>query len=240
MIRTTAVATTLAIGVCFFAGVVGPSRVAAEEAQKPAANAAGTGWSAEVAPNGGSAITLDENQTKTVEKINGYFNGMKTLQGRFVQTGADGEVMKGQFMMKRPGMFRFDYSRPSRQVIISDGTYLAIQDHDLKNEDRVALDQTPFRVLLRTDVDLLRDANITEVQENDTSLLLALQDKSPDTPGRIRLVLDKSSDNLELKEWITTDAQGLDTRVEVGEIKRDSEIDASKFVIKAPGNPFPQ
>ncbi|MEQ8824155.1 MAG: outer membrane lipoprotein carrier protein LolA [Filomicrobium sp.] len=209
----------------------------AEETPKP--NAAGSGWSAQVATEGQGAITLDANQSAMVDKVNGYFNALKTLQGRFVQTDANGEVMKGKFMMKRPGMFRFDYSRPSRQVIISDGTYLAIQDHDLNNEDRVALDQTPFRVLLREDVNLLRDSLISEVQENDTSLLLALQDKSPDTPGRIRLVLAKTPD-LALKEWITTDAQGLETRVEVRALKRDEEIDASRFVIKAPGSPFQQ
>lgn len=237
MRRMTAITTTLATSAYLFAGLIGVTQVSAGAGQTPAA---GTGWSAEVAADGNGAISLDENQTKTVEKINGYFNGMKSLKGRFVQTGADGEVMKGKFMMKRPGMFRFDYSRPSRQIIISDGTYLAIQDHDLDSEDRVALDQTPFRVLLRKDVDLLRDSHITEVQENDTSLLLALRDKSPDTPGKIRLVLDKTSDNLELKEWITTDAQGLDTRVEVGNIERDGDIDASHFVIRAPGNAFQQ
>lgn len=239
MTRNTAVTSALVVGCLVFSGL-GGSVGAAEQEQKSSANAAGSGWSAEVASDGNSAITLDENQTKTVEKINTYFNGMKTLQGRFVQTAADGEVMKGKFMMKRPGMFRFDYARPSMQVIISDGTYLAIQDHDLKNEDRVALDQTPFRVLLRDDVDLLRDSLITEVQENDTSLLLALRDKSPDTPGRIRLVLDKAAENLELKEWVTTDAQGLDTRVEVGNVEKDTEIDASLFVITSPKNPFPQ
>lgn len=239
MTRTTAVASFLAAGLCILAGSSGSAYAAGEPA--PAAKSAGSGWSAEVAPDGSSSITLDENQTKTVEKISAYFNNMKTLQGRFVQTGADGEVMKGKFMMKRPGMFRFDYARPSRQVIISDGTYLAIQDHDLNNEDRVALDQTPFRVLLRSDVDLLRDSLITEVQENDASLLLALRDKSPDTPGRIRLVLDKNdSTDLELKEWITTDAQGLDTRVEVENVEQDGEIDASQFVIKSPKSPFQQ
>lgn len=211
--------------------------VQAEEAGK--GNAAGSGWSAEVAPDGAGSITLDANQTAMIDKVNGYFNELKTLQGRFVQTDANGETMKGKFKMKRPGMFRFDYARPSRQVIISDGTYLAIQDHDLNNEDRVALDQTPFRVLLREDVNLLRDSLITEVQENDTSILLALQDKSPDTPGRIRLVLSKDP-ALALKEWITNDAQGLETRVEVSDLERDADIDASEFVIKAPGNPFPQ
>lgn len=228
MTKTTALAAT-----CL---MLGAFAVAAEE-KKPAANAAGSGWSAEVSADGSSSVTLDANQTATVAKVNSFFNGMKTLKGDFVQTAADGEKMRGAFKMKRPGMFRFDYARPSRQVIISDGTYLAIQDHDLNNEDRVALDQTPFRVLLREDVDLMRDAVITEVQENDDTLLLALQDKSPDAPGRIRLVLAKSPE-LQLKEWITTDAQGLDTKVEVGNIALDEEIDASEFVIKAPGNPF--
>ena len=192
-----------------------------------------------MAPGGAKTITLDANQTKTVEKVSDYFNTLKTLKGRFVQTAADGEVLKGKFKMKRPGMFRFDYSRPSRQVVISDGTYLAIQDHDLDNEDRVALDQTPFRILLRKDVNLLRDALISEVQENDGSLLLSLQDKSPDTPGRIRLLLDKEK-GLQLKEWITTDAQGLDTKVQVARVVRDENIDASEFVIVSPGSPFQQ
>ena len=192
-----------------------------------------------MAPGGAKTITLDANQTKTVEKVSDYFNTLKTLKGRFVQTAADGEVLKGKFKMKRPGMFRFDYSRPSRQVVISDGTYLAIQDHDLDNEDRVSLDQTPFRILLRKDVNLLRDALISEVQENDGSLLLSLQDKSPDTPGRIRLLLDKEK-GLQLKEWITTDAQGLDTKVQVARVVRDENIDASEFVIVSPGSPFQQ
>ncbi len=229
---------TFAIGVCALIGVSISTAVAVENAQRPG-HAAGSGWSAEVAAGGSQSVSLDANQTKTVEKVNAYFNSLKTLKGRFVQTAADGEVLKGKFKMKRPGMFRFDYSRPSRQVVVSDGTYLAIQDHDLANEDRVALDQTPFRVLLREDVNLLRDAMITEVQENDGSLLLGIRDKSPDTPGKIRLLLVKEG-GLQLREWITTDAQGLDTKVQVARIVKDAEIDASEFVIVAPGNPFQQ
>lgn len=238
MTNKSAFLSAFATGLCVLVGVIGTETSAAENGRTPS-NAAGSGWSAEVAPGGAKTITLDANQTKTVEKVSDYFNTLKTLKGRFVQTAADGEVLKGKFKMKRPGMFRFDYSRPSRQVVISDGTYLAIQDHDLDNEDRVALDQTPFRILLRKDVNLLRDALISEVQENDGSLLLSLQDKSPDTPGRIRLLLDKE-EGLQLKEWITTDAQGLDTKVQVARVVRDENIDASEFVIVSPGSPFQQ
>lgn len=208
---------------------------------KPAATAGstidGSAWSAEVAPGGTSGITLDPAQTEIVNKVNTYFNTMENLSGRFVQTAADGKVMRGKFAMKRPGRFRFDYARPSLQVIISDGKNLAIQDHDLNNEDRVQLDQTPFRLLLRKDVDLVRDARISEVQEGGGLIALTLRDKSPDTSGAIRLVFS-TEPAMELKEWVTRDAQGLDTKVEVGDVDRAMEVDAQQFVIKPMGAAF--
>src|SRR5690606_11942303 len=116
-------------------------------------------WNAEVAPAAaGDGISISTRQEEIVKLVSGYFAGLSTLQGSFVQIGADNKRMRGKFYVKRPGRFRFDYARPSRQIVISDGRYLAIQDLDLNNEDRVALDETPFRLLLRTDVDLIRDA----------------------------------------------------------------------------------
>ncbi|MEL7048722.1 MAG: outer membrane lipoprotein carrier protein LolA [Pseudomonadota bacterium] len=213
----------------------------AQDAQKDATapeKAVGSGWSAQVSPDGTTGIALDEQQASAVRKVSDYFNDLKSLEGLFIQTGADKKVMRGKFKMQQPGRFRFDYNRPSRQIIISDGEYLAIQDLDLANEDRVALDQTPFRILLRKDVDLLRDALIMEVQESDDKILLSLRDKSPDAPGLIKLVLAKTPE-MTLKEWVTTDAQGLDTRVQIGKLKRDTEIAAEAFVIKSISRPFP-
>ncbi len=210
----------------------------AEEPKAPAApndGAAaagqGSGWNAEVATPGGG-IVLSDAQVETVKKVNGYFNALGDMKGAFVQTTADNKRMKGKFMVKRPGRFRFDYSLPSKQIIISDGEYLAIQDLDLNNEDRVSLDQTPFRLLLRKDVDLVRDAKIVEVQESDDQLVLALSDKSPDAPGKIKLFLSTKPE-IELKEWITTDAQGLDTRVEVSQLTKGETLDLKLFKIEA-------
>lgn len=196
----------------------------------PAADS--SGWNAEVATSGG-AIMLNDAQTAIVRKVNDYFNGLTDLTGSFVQTTlGDNKRMRGKFKVKRPGRFRFDYARPSRQIIISDGIYLAIQDLDLNNEDRVALDQTPFRLLLRKDVDLIRDANITEIQESDDQIILGMRDKSPDAPGKIRLFMSKGT-GLALKEWVTTDSQGMDTRVEVSDLSTSEQLDAKLFKIEA-------
>lgn len=209
-----------------------PADKAAPAADKAAPGAGqNSAWSAEVATPGG-VIVLNDAQTAIVKSVNGYFNTLNDLKGDFVQTTADSKRMRGKFMVKRPGRFRFDYARPSRQIIISDGEYLAIQDLDLNNEDRVSLDQTPFRLLLRKDVDLIRDAQIVEVQESEDLIVLALRDKSPDAPGKIKLFLS-TKPQLELKEWVTTDAQGLDTRVEISSLNKGETLDAKLFKIEA-------
>jgi outer membrane lipoprotein-sorting protein len=208
-------------------------------ATPPGAAAAGSAWNAEVAPaKPGEGIDLNAGQTTIVNKVSEYFKALDTMKGRFVQTGSDNKRMRGKFYVKRPGRFRFDYARPSRQIVISDGRYLAIQDLDLNNEDRVALDQTPFRLLLRSDVNLVRDARIMEVQESDDMIILGLEDKDPDSPGQIRLFL-KTKPDLELKEWVTRDAQGLTTRVAVSDLAKSVELDAGLFQIKHIGNPGP-
>lgn len=221
-----------------------PGLAPAEDTPKTAAPppssaaGAGPGWGANVAPAESNAPAaqpvLDEKQTAAVKKVSAYFNELENLKGSFVQTNADNKRMKGKFYVKRPGRFRFDYALPSKQVIISDGVYLAIQDLDLNNEDRYSLDQTPFRLLLRKDVDLLRDAQIGEVKAADDLILLTLQDKDPDAPGRIKLSI-ATKPTLEIKEWVTTDAQGLDTRVEVSELVKGEEVDASLFKIQPIG-----
>ena len=210
-----------------------PAPAAKPEAAAPAKPDVGAdGWTGEVAPEKStSGIALDEKQTEVVKTVSGYFSELKGLKGAFVQTGSDKKKMKGKFFVKRPGRFRFDYALPSKQIIISDGENLAIQDLDLGNEDRVSLDQTPFRLLLRKDVDLLRDARIVEVQAAEDLIVLAIQDKSPDTPGKIKLFL-ATKPSLELKEWVTTDAQGLDTRFEILEFTRSDDIDQNMFKIQ--------
>lgn len=206
----------------------------AEDEKKPAGEAVGAGWSAEVAPGGNKCLALDDAQTATVKQVSDYFNALGVLKGAFVQTGADAKRQKGKFYVKRPGRFRFDYAPPLKQVIVSDGQNLAIQDLDLQNEDRVELDQTPFRLLLKKDVDLARDACIGEVQTAEDLVVLALEDRSPDTPGKIRLFL-AAKPALELKEWVTTDAQGQQTRVELSDLDKTDDLKPDLFTITPVG-----
>ena len=83
-------------------------------------------------------ITLDAHQKDIVDKVSSYFSGIHTMQGSFLQTDAANHRMKGKFYLSRPGRFRFDYARPSRQIVVSDGAVsLRAQDLDLNNDGRI-------------------------------------------------------------------------------------------------------
>jgi outer membrane lipoprotein-sorting protein len=175
-----------------------------------------------------TAVELSSQQTALVEKVSAYFNQMTALKGTFLQTSAGGARLRGKFYVQRPGRFRFDFARPSRLVIVSDGRQVAIQDHDLKTDDRWELDQTPFGVLLRHDVNLLRDARFFEVQESNDTIVIAFEDKSQLVPGPLKIILAMQP-TLELRKWITKDLRGQDTLVELSEIVRVDDFDPGWF-----------
>lgn len=199
-----------------------PTSVSAQAPTTAMAPAPGTG-----------AGTLDEKQSAALKDVSRYFNDLKQLKGSFNQTNADGKKLRGKFFIKQPGRFRFDYGSGSKMIIVSDGKNLSVQDLDLKTDSSWELDRTPFRMLLRKDVDLGRDAAVLEVQDVDDLIIVSVQDKSPETPGRIKLFLGKKP-ALELKEWVTTDAQGIDTRIEITDLNRTEEIASDLFTPQSP------
>ena len=194
-------------------------------------NAVGVGsaWTAETKGANQSGQTLDTAQVDAIKKIDGYFNELKTLQGRYTQTtSADKKQTRGKFYVKKPGLFRFAYAPPSKLVILSDGNMLAIEDHDLKQVDKYPLDSTPFRLLLRKDVNLMRDARIVDMQLADDLLIVSIIDKGGDSSGAIKLFFVQKP-AFELKEWVITDAQGVETRIEVAELDKIQPIDSKLF-----------
>lgn len=189
-----------------------------------------SGWAPQTKSAPGiTAQTFDAKQIETIKKVNAYFNALDKLEGQFLQTAADAKRQRGKFYVKRPGRFRFDYSAPSRLLIVSDGRELTIFDPDSSDPQRIALDDTVFRILLRDNVDVMRDAHVLKVEEAADRIEIALQDKSSEGTGRIRLFL-ATTPAIELAGWVTTDAQGLDTEVQLQAVTRGKDVDENLFV----------
>jgi outer membrane lipoprotein-sorting protein len=205
-----------------------PAQAAAAKPVSPIGS--GAAWQTNVAqpPDAAAAtVTMQDGDLQVVTKINDYFNKLTNLQGTFIQTDPDTKQKRGKFYFERPGKVRFDYGSPSRLKIISDGEYLAIEDHDLQTSDRYPLEMTPFRLLLAQTVDLGNDAKILGVEQGPDTTILTVEDKKGDGSGRIRLFFNRA--DMSLKEWIISDAQGLDTRIEVSNLEQNKQLAANLF-----------
>lgn len=232
---TTVAALAIACGLAAF----GAARAIAEEKQ-PQSNAAGQGaqWSPQLQTgSGGDAKVLGEQDTLLVQVINDYFNQNPHMRGTFEQIDPDSKQSKGNFYIERPGKVRFDYAKPSTTRIVSDGRYLSIEDHDIKTFERYPLEQTPFRVLLSSQVDLIRDSKILDLYSSDTTAIVVLGDPADKAAGKIRLVF--SMPQVALQEWTITDAQGLDTRVTVANLVFGEEQKRDFFRPSKVGFPQP-
>ena len=166
-----------------------------------------------------------------VLQINEYLNRLSDLNGRFLQVNPDDGRQKGKFYIKRPGRIRFDYAPPSLQVIISDGDYLSIEDRDINTVDRYPLENTPFRILLAKDVNILRDAIIKTVTETDEETSVTMIDRKGKAIGQIELFFNKNPE-FELREWKVTDSSGQTTQVILSHLDYEKKIDGKLFKLE--------
>ena len=205
------------------------------QGQEQQANPAGGGatWSTEVKPPDASEASeaetpqFDPEAVAQIDKINAYFNKIIHLEGSFTQIDPNNDRTNGRFYVQRPGKLRFDYAPPSKMRIVSDGEYLTIEDHDLNTVDKFPLNSTPFKLLLAPDVDLLRDARIVTFKSIDGLITLTLEDKAGDSPGQLQLFFGMP--DIELKQWVITDPQGLNTQIQVADLVEGREVEKKFF-----------
>ncbi len=196
----------------------------------------GAGWDAAVQANLPTPL-IGVEQVLAIERINAYFNAITNLQGSFEQVDSSNKRTSGRFYVQRPGKLRFDYAPPSALRIVADGHFLAIEDSDLKTVEKYPLKSTPFRLLLKEAVDLGRDARIIGVETEDGTVAIALEDKSGEATGQIKLSFHTDPE-LQLKQWVITDAQGLTTRVAISDVVTGRKVATDFFSSKESFQPF--
>ncbi len=218
------------------AAVAAAPAPAAAPAHKPASPVgAGGAWQAKPQQAGAAPATppavLQESDQQLVIKVNDYFNNLTNLEGDFTQTEPDSKQKHGKFYFQRPSKARFDYAPPSGLRVISDGNNLVIEDHSLNTSERYPLEVTPFKLLLSEKVDLANDAHVVAVEQGPDMFIVTVEEKDNAGSGHIRIFFNKADTTL--KEWIVTDAQGLDTRIEVSNLETGKKLSDNFFIISA-------
>jgi outer membrane lipoprotein-sorting protein len=169
-------------------------------------------------------------QRASLERINGYFNSVTNLVGNFVQVGPDGSRSEGKLFIMKPGKVRFEYDPPSPVELIADGNSVAVRDRKLATQDIYPLSQTPLRFLLTDKINLLRDANVVGIYQDELFVSVAIEEKHPIT-GTHRLLIMFGAQDFQLKQWTITDQQGYDTTVAVYNLDPSKKPDPMLFRI---------
>ena len=111
-------------------------------------------------------------QAGAIEDLQNFNKDFKSASGNFTQQVKVKSVKSssGSFVFSRPGKFRWTYSKPYQQILVSDGKTLTMYDKDLKQVTKrslgSAIGSSPAAVLFGSG-DLSQNFTLTDAGERD-------------------------------------------------------------------------
>ncbi|HEX9904427.1 MAG TPA: outer membrane lipoprotein carrier protein LolA [Propylenella sp.] len=180
-----------------------------------------------LAPEVAGALT-DEERTALAD-ISRALQGIRTMNGEFVQFNPNGEQQQGRFFIARPGRVRFQYDPPATISVVADGKSVLVFDKKLQTYDIWPLSQTPLRLLLDSGLDLATTDKVTRVAVEPDLVEVELQDETRFSAGTLNLIFDR--ENYDLRQWTVTDQQGLQTMVALYNVETGNQLSAELFEI---------
>jgi outer membrane lipoprotein carrier protein len=171
---------------------------------------------------------LHEFLTQTTSARGDFSQTSKGPASRGAQTGG------GTFEFERPGRFRWVYTSPYQQTIVSDGTRLYVYDQDLNQVTvkklKGAIPASPASILFGSN-DFERDFQVKSDGERDGIEWIVATPRSQDSSfGRIRIGFhDGLTAAMEL-----TDSFGQTTQLRFSGLQRNVKIDPARFHFDPP------
>ena len=111
-------------------------------------------------------------QAGAIEDLQNFNRDFQSASGNFTQQvkGKSVKSSSGSFVFSRPGKFRWTYSKPYEQILVSDGKTLTMYDKDLKQVTKrslgSAIGSSPAAVLFGSG-DLSQNFTLTDAGELD-------------------------------------------------------------------------
>jgi outer membrane lipoprotein-sorting protein len=192
------------------------------------------GTGAALAVGGPARAALPPADQETVDRIEAYLNGIRTLQARFSQVNPDGSASNGEVYIDRErGAMRFEYDPPSKIQLVAPGDWrLIFVDASIRQVNVLPVAETPLGFLLAKRIEIGGDIQVTSVQRQRGEIQLSATRKGAADQGRVLLAFIERP--IELRRWAVTDAQGLTTVVILEGVKLNAPIDGGVFVWRDP------
>ena len=193
-------------------------------------------------PAGAAAPTLDD----AVQRLETTYRGIRDLKAEFRQAAFNRTLnqtleAKGTLYLKKPGKLRWEYTTPTPQQIVSDGTKLWVYTPELKQVNVAAAPQAlagPAGSFLQglgqvREQFQVRFLNPAQPTDADGLAVLDLTPRQPE-PMLARLVLSVDLTSGLVRKAVLYDTQGNEVRLTFLEVRVNPGLVDTLFAFTPP------
>lgn len=184
-------------------------------------------------------VSAAASQPPAIQALKHFYHDVHTLRTHFhqVQIGDNGDTLQnasGTFYLKRPSRFRWNYEKPYKQSIISDGKTLWDYDKDLQQVTErpvgKALKGTPA-LLLSGGPELTQAFHIQAEGQKEGLLWVRMEPRTKNSDFKwVRLGFKGSQP----RKMILKDNLGQLSRITFSHVQVNRTIDSSRFNFTPP------
>lgn len=185
-------------------------------------------------------VVLTPQAQGVVERVQGFYEGTRDIRGKFSQRVelAMGQVeeAQGSFYLKRPGMMRWEYERPERRLLVTDGAtlwaYTPVDRQVIVQDLKAALASVPFDFLVGAGK--LTDHFIVQrVTVHGDCYRMVLTPRRPDPHVR-ELEMEVEAPTLYVRSLALEDPYDNRTFMQFSDLRVNSDLPADLFSFVTP------
>lgn len=162
-----------------------------------------------------------------VPQIEQYFNSIRSLKARFVQSNPNGSVVQGTLYVRRPGRMRFEYDAPSQLKIVADGYQVTMWDNATRDFGQWPIGWTAASFLVKDPLVLSGDLRVEKLERVNGLLETTMSQTRRPQEGKV--IVRLSENPLLLRGWTIIDNRGKSVTVSLTEMQTGLQLADSLF-----------
>ena len=162
-----------------------------------------------------------------VPQIEQYFNSLRSMKARFVQSNPNGSVVQGTIYLRRPGRMRFEYDAPSQLKIVADGYQVTMWDNATRDFGQWPIGWTAASFLVKDPLSLSGDLTVEKI-ERVNGLLEATMIQTR-RPQEGKVIVRLAENPLLLRGWTIIDNRGNRVTVSLSDMQTGLQLADSLF-----------
>ena len=162
-----------------------------------------------------------------VPEIEKYFNAIRTLKARFVQTNPNGSIIQGTLYVRRPGRMRFEYDPPSQLKIVADGFQVTMWDPTTKDFGQWPIGWTAVSFLVKDPMSLSGDLRVEKLERVNGLIEATMSQTKKPKDGKV--IVRFSENPLTWRGWTIIDSRGQQVSVALTDMQTGMQLADSLF-----------